>query len=57
MKSIHLRSATERANAALSELDVILIVVLSKLMRMSLYRSLCCSSKEFVDPTMYDFVP
>lgn len=57
MKSIHLLSATDRARALRNELEVMLMVVLSRLIRMSLYRSFCCSSKEFVDPTMYDFVP
>ncbi len=57
MKSIHRRSATERVSAARRELEVMLIVVLSKLIRMSLYRSFCCKSKEFVEPTIYDFVP
>jgi hypothetical protein len=57
MKSIHRRSATERASAARKELEVMLIVELSRLMRMSLYRSFCCNSREFVEPTIYDFVP
>ena len=57
MKSIHLRSATERASADLKEVEVMLIVVLSRLMRMSLYRSFCCNRREFVEPTMYDLVP
>lgn len=57
MKSIHRRSATERASAARKEEEVMLTLLLSKLIRMSLYRSFCCKSKEFVDPTIYDFVP
>jgi hypothetical protein len=57
MKSIHRRSATESASAARKELEVMLIVELSRLMRMSLYRSFCCNSREFVEPTIYDFVP
>jgi hypothetical protein len=57
MKSIHRRSATESVSAARKELEVMLIVELSRLMRMSLYRSFCCNSREFVEPTIYDFVP
>ena len=34
-----------------------LIVMSSRLIKMSLYRSFCCNKREFVDPTIYDFVP
>lgn len=56
-KSIHRLSEWESTNAVRSDVEVILIVLSSRLISMSLYRSLCCNSNEFVLPTIYDFVP
>ena len=57
IQSIHRRSAAERASAWRKEEEVMLMVMSSRLIRISLYLSFCCNKREFVEPTIYDFVP
>ena len=56
-KSIHLLSAAESDSAVRRDVDVMFTVTSSRLMSTSEYLSLCCSSRLFVEPTIYDFVP